>query len=57
MVALWRSYAKPKGRCTAVMPKQALEVARRGMTRTALVIHNKKAPDGALYRFALLIEV
>jgi len=43
MVALWRYFAEPKGRFTAVKPTQALEVARRGLTRTALVIHNKKA--------------
>jgi len=35
MVALWRYFAEPKGRCTAGKPKQALEVARRGLPRTA----------------------
>jgi hypothetical protein len=48
MVALWRYFAEPKGRCTASMPQlNRLRLVRQGIDRTALVIHNKKAPNGA----------
>jgi hypothetical protein len=56
MVALWRYFAEPKGRCTAGKPKQAPRLLGKGYPAPRKLSTIKKPLSGLLSRFALLLR-